>query len=372
MRDSRPNTTGPSENLGRTHVPLRDLLVVVHDVAAGKRLQDAIAEVECLADVQVAFTRPPDTATNGVDDFLHDTAGLVVPWHSATRRRFDAIVSARPASIGPLDGSVLLLPNLPEDGTFTDPCGTNDAAAWRQVMARPAPVTVGVPHKRHIEQIRHQVPEAAAHAVVVGDRSFDRMVESTQWRDSYRAHLKVGPDTRLGLVLSSHGPCSLYGRSMGLMTRLAVTMQGAGQRLFCQLHPNVWTSHGRRQVMAWAREATRVGLTFVEPDVNWCIPLAAADYIIGDHGTLTAYAAALGRPVYLAHSLEKPRPGSTTEMLAEITPVLDPARSLPAQLGPKPADGAELARRITSVPGQSAGLIRSALLRLLDLTRLAA
>jgi hypothetical protein len=310
--------------------------------------------------------------SNGVDDFLRGTAGLIVPWHSAARRRFDAIVSALPTSIGPLSGPVLLLPNLPDDGTLTGPHETDDSAAWRQVVARPAPVVVGVPHKRHIKQIRDQVPEVVAHAVVVGDRSFDRAVESTRWKDSCRARLGVGPDTRLGLVLSSHGPRSLCGRSMGLMTRLAVAMRGPGHQLFCQLHPNVWSGHGHRQVMAWARGATRAGLAFVEPDVNWCIPLAAADYVIGDHGMLTVYAAALGTPVYLAHPLEEPCPGSTPEALAEIAPVLDPARSLPSQLGLKPAEGAELARRITSVPGQSAGLVRSALLRLLDLTRPAA
>jgi hypothetical protein len=66
-------------------------------------------------------------------------------------------------------------------------------------------------------------------------------------------------------------------------------LPGDGYRVAMLVHPNVFAGHGTRQVHGWLSCCRRRGLAVVPPEADWQALLIAADWIIGDHGSLTAY-----------------------------------------------------------------------------------
>ena len=138
-------------------------------------------------------------------------------------------------------------------------------------------------------------------------------------------------------------------------------------------HPNVWYWHGGRQVRAWYADCARRGLLIVPPAEEWRAVLAAADVLVGDHGSVTSYAAAAGIPVALAaFPGSEVDPDSQAARLAQIAPALRADEPAETQLTraraawtPKlhEAFGAE----VTSAPGRAARIIRAAMYRLMRL-----
>ncbi|GAA4551861.1 hypothetical protein [Amycolatopsis samaneae] len=352
---------GNGGGVGYTRAVDRVVLVVVHSVAAGQRLADAVSAVEEAASIQVVFTRPPGPHGDGVGDFLRSAAVLETSWQQAVRERFDLVVSASPTGIGVLDAPVLLLLGGTASGRLVDHQGRSGVAAIRRLLGRGGdPLLVGLPHRDDVEVVREDFPDIGRQAIVVGDPSFDRLVHMAGRREAVRAELGVQPHGRVGVVLSSRGPESLFGRSHDLLARIGRSRRGQADRLFCQLHPDVWVGHGRRQVLAWSAAARRAGLVIVPPWRDWLDALIAADYVVGDHGVVTCYAAALGKPVLLAHPADR----WPTDAVLHGLPVLDPSKKLYAQLaaitGTRPRY-----HQITSAPHRSSALLRSAFRRLL-------
>lgn len=360
-RDKWPVPYGSGGGVGHTRAPDRVVLVVVHSVATGQRLIDALPAVEECLGVQVVFTRPPGPQGDGVGEFLRSMVVLETPWRQAVRERFDLVVSASPTGIDALDAPVLLLPGGTADGRPVDHHGRSGVAALRRLLRRKrAPLLVGLPHVDDVEVVRKMFPDIGRHVTVVGDPSFDRLLRTVDRREVLRAEIGVRPHARVGLVLSSRGPDSLFGRSPDLLVRIGHTLRNQADRVFCQLHPDVWTGHGRRQVLAWSADARRAGVVFIPPWRDWRDPVVAADYIVGDHGVVTSYAAALGKPVFLAHCIV---PGPVNPGLHEV-PVLDRSRDLRSQIADGTSAGLQY-RRITSAPRRSSTLLRTIFCELL-------
>jgi hypothetical protein len=100
----------------------------------------------------------------------------------------------------------------------------------------------------------------------------------------------------------------------------------------------------------------------------WQAAVAAADYVVGDHGVPTAYAAAMGKPVFLANPMPNATPNSLMEAVVRYGKVLNPAVRLERQLDWTARPSAPITQRITSVPGRSTDLLRTQFLRLLRTT----
>jgi hypothetical protein len=66
------------------------------------------------------------------------------------------------------------------------------------------------------------------------------------------------------------------------------------------LHPHVWHGHSPHQIRSWLADCVRAGLILIPPLEGWRAALIAADIVVGDHGAVTCYAAALDKPVALA------------------------------------------------------------------------
>ncbi|MFI6938990.1 hypothetical protein ACIBI4_06935 [Streptomyces sp. NPDC050418] len=191
-------------------------------------------------------------------------------------------------------------------------------------------------------------------------------------RATYRRALGVRPGQRLVLLNSTWGTGSLAGDDCdilpALLPRLSTELPVDEYRLAAVLHPNIWHGHGPGQVRAWLDRAMRAGLTLIDPVHGWRQALIAADTVIGDHGSVSFYAAALGTPVLLgAWPLSTIDPHSPSAAFVREAPRLDPRAPLRPQLdalGPPPAGPAHLT---TSQPGKSAARLRRLFHELMDL-----
>src|SRR5262249_36459734 len=117
---------------------------------------------------------------------------------------------------------------------------------------------------------------------------------------SYRDALRLPAGQRLIVVSSTWGPRSLLGRRWDLLPRLLAELPREQYRIMALLHPNAWFGHGTRQIRAWLTDCLRTGLSLLPPEADWRAVLAAADCVIGDHGSIILYGAAAGLPVLSA------------------------------------------------------------------------
>jgi hypothetical protein len=226
-------------------------------------------------------------------------------------------------------------------------------------------------HEGEREVLRRQCPEALEVAVVAGDPCFDRLIASLPWRGRYRQALGVAGNRKLVVVSSTWGRDGLFGNTPDLLPRLMTQLPADGFRVAALLHPAVWTAHGSRQVRAWLRDCREAGLILLDPAEDWRALVVAADYLIGDHGSVTAYGAAIGCPIL--HMAPDPRsvttPGSAQELVTASTGRLDLSQSILAQLPmARMVDQRVIAAALTSRPGQADLLIRRTMYRLLRLT----
>jgi hypothetical protein len=356
----------------QTYGVRRVVLVVVHTVAAGERLLPVAHAIEGEPGVQVVFSQPPGSTGNQVADFLTATEALITPWQRAAHELFDLVIAASPISISTLRGPLLLLPEVSTEGEIVDHIGRRCAPALNRLLRQRADrsdtVVVGLPHSAAVAALRAAAPDTGQHATVVGDPAYDLLLDTLANRRLHRDRLGIRSDERMGLVVSTRGPDSLLGRSPAVLRRIVAELPARGDRLVCHLHPDIWVRHGRRQVLAWAGPLVRDRMRFLRLGQCWHAPVAAADYVIGDHGAVTAYAAATGKPVYLANPVPTTTVNSLGEAVARYGTTLDPAVPLAAQFDWTARPCAPVARLVTSVPSRSVDLLRAECLRLLRIT----
>ncbi|MCK2236608.1 MULTISPECIES: hypothetical protein [unclassified Crossiella] len=228
-------------------------------------------------------------------------------------------------------------------------------------------------HEEQLTRLTQAVPQTAGHTLVAGDPCFDRLLAGAPLRPSYRATLGTTDTQRLLLVTSTWGPDSLYGNDPLLIRRLLEALPLDDYRIAVALHPAVWDAHSRWQLKRWLADCTRAGAIVLPPEEGWRAATIAADLIIGDHSSLSFYAAALGRPVLLATApANAVDPDSAVGKFLAIAPKLAPDADLRSTIDHTitthdPATTRSVTSLATSAPGQSASLLRKAFYDLLAL-----
>ncbi|MEV6981597.1 hypothetical protein AB0M95_10120 [Sphaerisporangium sp. NPDC051017] len=365
----------------------KSVLVVVHTVTSGQRLLDAIRLVESDLRIQVVFTTAPDVFGNGVRRFIDRLGVISLPWLQATRQqRFDLAIAASLGSLHEVHAPLIVMPH----GAGFNKLVPAPRDAARNTSARPAygldaqrllhdgavvPTAIVLPHESELERLGRSCPEALPVGVVVGDSSYDTLVASLPHRDDYRRALSVGENQKLVVVTSTWGTQSLFNRRFDVIARLVAELPRQEFRVVALLHPNTWFGHGVWQIRTWLADCLRQGLMVVPPGADWRGVLAAADWVVGDHGSATLYGAATGAPVMLAqypHTAVDPASGFTH--LAAIAPRVSPRRSLREQLIEAatevgPGHYSRVTERITSAPGKFNENMHSLIYRLLKLRR---
>ncbi|WP_344430198.1 hypothetical protein [Amycolatopsis minnesotensis] len=235
------------------------------------------------------------------------------------------------------------------------------------------PAHIVLSHGEQLDRLRLAVPEAAEFAVVAGDPSLDRLIASKPLRETYRQGFGLTSAQRLVLVSSTWGENSLYGTDPELIRRLAHALPIDSYRIAVALHPNVHEGHSRWQVARWLNACTRAGVLVLPHEDLWRQAILASDVVLGDHGSVTFYAAAAGKPVLLAaapHADLDPR--SPVHQLVTTAPRFDPAADAGQQFdravaGHDPARYLPITELATDLPGKAATALRELCYRALDL-----
>ena len=287
--------------------PRREVLAVVRSVPAAGRLLDVTS---LLADhrIGVTFTVTPGSASeSGVEPLLR-TAGVedVLPWEEALRTPHHlALAASAKGDLHRLRAPLVLMPHGAghnrrvgtAPGSLTHASGLDPTELTHE--GEPIAARFVYSHREQLQRLHRALPEARGRGVVVGDPAFDRMLAAVGRRDRYRNALKVG-DRRLVVISSTWNRQSLLGARRDLIRSLLAELPHDEYRVALIAHPNVWRPRGRAQLELWLAEEIEAGLALIPPSEGWRAALLASDVVVGDVGSVTYYAAALGRPVLLA------------------------------------------------------------------------
>ncbi|MCR3752712.1 hypothetical protein [Lentzea californiensis] len=343
----------------RVTVPgCRKVLVIVPSVVAGTRLLDLLPLLDSDFRVQTYFTLPePDAATA---QFVSAAGGLVIGWEMALQHEFDLVLAASYRFVDRAPGPVLVLPHgagsmksrrrVRSAGREARPVHGLD----RQMLTRDGKVqaaAIVLAHDDELEVLAESCPEALPAAVVAGDICLDRMRASLPFREQYRRALGVQPGDALVTISSTWTPESTFYQCPELYRELT-----AKARVAAVLHPNIWAVHGSWQVRSWLADCDVV---VVPPEEGWRAAMIASDVVIGDHGSTTQYAAAVGARMLLA-ACPDVRHGSLAHAIREAVPRytgdISQAVAVP-----------EFAGLISSRLDRSAVILRAAMYRLLGI-----
>ena len=194
-------------------------------------------------------------------------------------------------------------------------------------------------------------------------------------RAAYRRAMGVTEGKRLIVTASTWGSGSLFGQYADLHDRILAELPNDQYEVVALMHPNVWYGQGPRQVRAWLSSAMRRGLALLPPESEWLGALVGADVVIGDAGSTSTYAAAVGRPMIIGtFPDEDVALGSAAALLAGAAPRL----RLDQPIEPQLADAAarhyaelsqSVAARLTSEPGQFRRNMRRLIYRMLGLAQ---
>ena len=246
--------------------------------------------------------------------------------------------------------------------------------SWLTQNGDLVPDALVLSHHEQLARLRRYYPPAAGVAVIAGDPCLDRLAASGHLRETYRAALGIEPGRRLVVVSSTWGRRSLFGRSPDLLERIAAELPLDEYAVAVALHPNIWHWHSPAQIKGWLSDCALAGVRLVPPLEAWRAAVIAADVVVGDHGSVTFYAAVVGRPVLIAAAdPEGVDPESPIARFSAAAPRLQRGIPLRAQLDavirdPQRERYAEILTEATSAPGRSAELVRGLLYRMLDLS----
>ncbi|OCC13558.1 hypothetical protein [Streptomyces sp. PTY087I2] len=374
-----------------TRVRCRRVLLVVHNVTSATRLLDVLPLFDDDLGVQLLATCTGSSAfRSGVDELLAELGVPVLPWEQALETPVDLAISASfGGELAALKGKLIVLshgigytkrlaapstehraPSTEHRAPSTLPPVFGLAPEWLLSDGVPLADALVLSHPEQFDRLAAACPEALPSAVLAGDPCFDRMLAARPYRDRFRRALGVGRGQRLVLLNSTWSPQSLLGDGdkdgddtlPALLPRLTSELPADEYRVAAVLHPNIWHGHGPGQIRAWLDRARRCGLALIDPLEDWRQALVAADLVIGDHGSVTYYAAALGTPVLLgAAPLDGLDPDAPIADFIRTAPRLDAWSPLRGQVDaliehhtPQP----DPPRFTSSVPGEAAARLR--------------
>lgn len=357
------------------------VLVIVHSIVSCHRLMDVVDLIETDPRVQTVFTVGPDVFNNGVERYLNDLGALVVPWHQAVRSTFDLALSASHGGLHELHAPLALMAHGAGHGKLVRrPAHGGPPTRHHEVYGldsqrlvrdgRVLASAIVLAHEAERDILGGQCPDALPAVVLAGDICFDKLAASVPDRAVYRQALGVHDHQKLVVVCSTWGPDGIFGRVPDLLPNMLDELSAQQFRVAALLHPAVWTAHGQRQIRAWMRDCREAGLILPQPTDDWRALVAAADYVIGDHGSVAVYAAAIGIPLL---QLETPgadttTPGSAQEFVTRHADRLQPLQPLQAQLArARPLDAGAITGMLTSRPGEASRLLRRMIYKLLRL-----
>lgn len=358
------------------------VLAVVHTLVYAERLRRVVELIESDFRVQVVYTVAPHAFGAGLARSLEGQGVTVIPWEQAVRTRFDLALAAGSRGMHLIQAPLVRLPHGGGQSKLLRRAegGADESVRVASMLSRRylthegrvVPAALVLAHERDRDTLAVSCPEALPVTSVVGDPYYDRMTASLDRRAEYRAALGLRQREKLLVVSSTWGEASAFGRFDALLPRLLSELP-ANVHTALFLHPNLHATYGSWQLRQWLGGGSEHRVRLAPNASDWTPPLVAADWVLGDFGSVTAYGALTGRPILLTRfPVAEIAPDSPIAMLARTAPALSPSRPLAEQLAyaEETYDAAghrRAAERLTSRPGGFHQGMRTLLYRLLDL-----
>lgn len=375
----RARVSGVSDHRWDTQTYERTVLAIVRTRTSAIRLLDALSLLGTDVRVGIRIAFDDSSAFSGdVPEFLRAAGIRFTLLSDIVGLPFDlAVMASENIELADIDMPIIVLPHGTGFHRYVPDSagpGYRLAGVVPESRLRGKQVWIAVPHPAQRDQLARDYPAAAARCVVVGDIVFDQLAASLPRRDQYRRALGVRRGQRLVVVTSTWGDGSLFKSWPGLPARLVGELPADEYVAALVLHPNIWADQGDYLLRLRLRDARRAGLALLPPMAGWQAALVAADAVIGDHGSVTMYAAALDRPVLLTGDRVAARvlPGTPPDELADMAGRLDPGLPFAQQVdavieGHKPGQGGAIADRLFARQGEAAQALRDLLYDKLNL-----
>ncbi|MEC3895139.1 hypothetical protein [Nocardiopsis sp. LDBS1602] len=373
-RYERANT-GPDAERWRTWKgPV--VLALARTFTSAARVLEALAVFRGDLRVLVVFSFDGTSAFNaGAEELLEGLETALIPWERRLEVHPHLVLTATEnADMADFACPIVVLPHgigfqkyVPDHRTSR----VRLSGVPRPEFHEAGNLHLVLSHPAQLEQLRAARIPLVDRAHVVGDPARDRLIDDLRLRDRYRADLKVEPDQRLVVLTSTWGPEGLIGSRPELPGALVGSLPHDDYRVAAILHPNIWFAHSPWQVRHMLADALDAGLLLMPPDRGWGAALVAADCVIGDHGSVTLYGAALDHPVLVAARGSESVPGTAASALFETAPRLETGdlreqveRVVEGHLPGRNSAATELA---FAHPGEGGWRLTALLYRLLDM-----
>jgi hypothetical protein len=355
------------------------VLAAARNLVSALRLLDVLAVFGDDPRVRIAWTIVPGSRFAAeTDAFLTRLGVRLTPWDAACATTYKLIIATSGnGDLFKLDGPLMLLPHGAGYSRVVGPDNAAPAGLAADQLVRDGlvlPQVIGLEHEEQRARLAAHCPEAGPRGVVVGDPTRDRLNAGAELREMYRRALGVSRDQRLVVLSSTWGPGSLFADHPRLPARLLAELPTDEFQLATIVHPNVAASEGLWEVRRLLTRASEAGLRLIPPD-EWEGTILAADLLVGDHGSVSLYAAAAGtRVVFGSYDAAQIVADSPMAELASRLPHVRFDESLPEQLRQAleqdTSDAAYVdARESMGVPGESLRLMQASAYGLIGLDR---
>ncbi|MCZ0975338.1 CDP-glycerol glycerophosphotransferase family protein [Streptomyces albulus] len=285
----------------------RLVVAVARTVTSTVRVLDVLRPV--LRDdprVHLVFAFDPTSAFNdGVHALLRSVGARVLPWHQFARTDPDLIVTATENADLTAAHHTCPVLVLPHGVGFHKvvPDARNDrdrlAGVVPDALLRSGRARLAISHPDQAAQLAAAHPATAGRTLLVGDPCYDALLGGRALRATYRAALGIADGRRLIMISSTWRDRSVLGRDPALPARLLAELPLDDYAVALVTHPNIISAHGGYALRSHLGSAHDAGLLTIPPTAGWQATLLAADLLIGDHGSVTFYGAALGTPLLL-------------------------------------------------------------------------
>ena len=277
----------------RTHTSLDRVLELLEVIGQGVELA-----IKFVLDVGSSFARE-------VRDKLTGLGAEEVTWEYARSTYWHGILAAHVdhqlSGLTKLSGNLFVIPHgigynrkrLASTGGRPGPAGLSsyELTASGEVF----PALIGLSSS---EQLSRMCVEARSRAVVIGDMVRDKLVAHAHLQQFFKEDLGVS-DKKLIVVSSTWGRLSTYGAARKVITRLVADLPSDEYAVALVLHPNIWFGESRFEAKVALRDELASGLMLID-HTTWQGAIIAADLVVGDHGSVTGYPVAMGKPVLTA------------------------------------------------------------------------
>jgi hypothetical protein len=253
--------------------------------------------------LRLAYTLIPGSRfASGAPEFAARNAIALLPWAAVPAMRPDLVVTSSPdPCLYEAGAPVISLPHGAGHNRLRPELSGVSGLSPEQIRGPQGqtPDLLALPGPAALRRLAVDCPEAVPHAEVCGDVCFERLRAGTALRDRYRDALGIAPGRRLVVLSSSWDLTALARRDQTLPERLFAELPMDEFAVAYIPHPNESLGGGPSPT-GLLRPYLANGLIMIPPDEGWRAVLAAADCLIGDHGSVTFYGAALGIPTLLA------------------------------------------------------------------------